>query len=91
METASVAEACQQAGVPLLAVRAVSDGATMPLPVPFAEWFDLRRQCPRRWGLLKYLALHPDRVSPFADFLRGLAPARRSLADFLARFLEQPS
>jgi len=91
METASVAEACRAAGVPLLAVRAISDGATTPLPVPFAEWFDVRRQCPRRWGLLKYLALHPERVSPFVHFVRGLAPARGALADFLTRFLKQPS
>jgi adenosylhomocysteine nucleosidase len=91
METAAVAEACHTAGVPLLAVRAISDVATTPLPVPFAQWFDLRRQRPRRWTLLKYLVLHPERVSPFAQFLRGLAPARRSLADFLTRFLGQPS
>ncbi len=91
METAPVADACHAAGVLLLAVRAISDGASTALPVPFAEWFDLRRQRPRRWGLVKYLMLHPDRVGPFACFLRGLAPARVALADFLVRFLGQPS
>ncbi len=91
METAAVAEACLGAGVPLLAVRAISDGAMTPLPVPFAEWFDLTRQRPRPWGLVKYLVRHPERVSPFARFVRGLAPARHALADFLSRFLGQPS
>jgi adenosylhomocysteine nucleosidase len=91
METAPVAEACRAAGVPLLAVRAISDEAGTPLPVPFAEWFDLGRQRPRIWTLLKYLARHPGQVSPFASFVRGLAPARQALADFLVRFLGQPA
>ena len=87
METAAVAEACRAAGVPLLAVRVISDPASVPLPVPFAEWFDVQRQCPRRWGLVKYLMLHPNRIGPFADFIRGLKPARRALTDFLLRFM----
>lgn len=91
METAPVAEACQTAGVPLLAVRAISDEAGTPLPVPFPEWFDLDRQRPRVLGLLRYLVTHPGRVGPFASFVRGLSPARQALADFLTRFLGQPS
>jgi nucleoside phosphorylase len=90
METAPVAEACQAAGVPLLAVRAISDEAGTPLPVPFPEWFDMRRQRPRVFGLLKYLITHPGRIGPFASFVRGLSPARQALADFLTRFLAQP-
>ncbi len=91
METAAVADACRAAAVPLLAVRAISDSVTTALPVPFEVWFDPARQCPRRWRLLGHLLRHPERVSPFANFLRGLAPARRSLTDFLTRFLAQPS
>lgn len=91
METAAVAEACAAAGIPMLSVRAISDAADASLPVPFAEWYDLQRQRPRRWALLRYLLRHPERVGPFADFIRGLAPARRALADFLIRFLQQPS
>ena len=91
METAAVADACRDAGVPLLAVRAISDAAATPLPVPFAHWFDLPKQRPRPWGLVKYLARHPSRIGPFAGFVRDLAPARQALADFLSRFLSQPS
>ncbi len=91
METAAVAEACHATGLPLLAVRAISDGATTALPVPFAEWFDPHRQQPRPWGLVKYLAAHPAGVVPFARFVRGLVPARQALSDFLTRFLGQPS
>jgi adenosylhomocysteine nucleosidase len=91
METAAVAEACRLAGVPLLAVRAISDGVTTPLPVPFGQWFDLGRQRPRPWALLKYLLRHPESIGPFTHFVRGLSPARRAMADFLARYLRQPS
>ena len=91
METAVVAEACRVAGVPLLAVRAISDAADTALPMPFEEWFDLASQGPRRWRLLKYLACHPGQIRLFAQFVRGLAPARRALTDFLVRFLEQSS
>jgi adenosylhomocysteine nucleosidase len=90
METASVAEACHAAGVPLLAVRAISDDVTTPLPVPFDEWFDLRRQRPRPWALVKYLLRHPESIRPFTHFVRGLAPARQAMADFLDRYLRQP-
>jgi len=87
MESETVAAACRAAGVPLLVVRTISDPAGAPLPVPFADWFNLDGQKPRVFGLLKYLARHPARIGPFAGFVRGLAPARRALADFLVQFL----
>ena len=88
MESAAVAAACRAAAVPLLVVRAISDPVGAPLPVPFAEWFDIERQRPHVTGLLKYLAFHPSRLFPFASFVSGLAPARQALAEFLVRFLE---
>jgi hypothetical protein len=88
MESEAIAAVCRAASVPLLVVRSISDPAGAPLPVPFAEWFDLGRQRPRVARLLKYLAFHPSRIGPFAHFVRGLAPARKSLATFLVRFLE---
>jgi adenosylhomocysteine nucleosidase len=88
MESEAVAAACRAAAVPLLVVRTISDPAGTPLPVPFAEWFDLERQRPRVVGLVKYLAFHPDRIGPFAHFVRSLTPARQALAEFLRRFLE---
>jgi adenosylhomocysteine nucleosidase len=89
MESETVAEACRAAGVPLLVVRTISDPADVPLPVPFAHWFDVAQQRPRTLGLIKYLAFHPDRIAAFAGFVRGLTPARHSLADFLVQFLNQ--
>ena len=87
METASVAAACARAGVPLLAVRAISDSALEPLPVPFAEWFDLAAQRPRPLALVRYLADHPAQISPFASFVRSLTPARQAFTRFVSAFI----
>ena len=89
METASVAAACAAADVPLLAVRAISDAAGEPLPVPFAEWFDLAAQRPRPFALVKYLALHPAQVAPFIRFVRGLTPARQAFTRFVCAFIAE--
>jgi adenosylhomocysteine nucleosidase len=87
MESEAIASQCRLSQVPLLVVRVISDPAREPLPVPFADWFEIDRQRPNVFGLLKYLALHPGRIGPFAHFVRGLAPARRHLAEFLVTFL----
>lgn len=91
METGSIAAACARADVPLLAVRAISDSALEPLPVPFAEWFDLAAQRPRPLALLRFLARHPAQISPFARFVRGLTPARRAFTRFITDFITRSS
>jgi adenosylhomocysteine nucleosidase len=88
METTVVAEACASAGVPFLALRVISDEAAQPLPVPMPHWFDLRRQRPRPFGLVCYLASHPSRILPFTRFVRGLPGARRHLAACLSNLLQ---
>lgn len=87
METASIAAACERSGVPLLAVRAISDCARDPLPVPFPEWFDLEAQRPRPITLVKFLARHPAQIRPFARFVHGLTPARQAFTRFLTDFI----
>jgi adenosylhomocysteine nucleosidase len=87
METASVAAACTAAGVPMLAVRAISDAAGETLPVPFAEWFDLAAQRPRPLALVKYLAFHPAQITPFTRFVRGLTPTRQAFTHFVSAFV----
>lgn len=83
METAAIAEACRDCSIPLLSVRAISDRADQSLPVPFAVWFDARRQAPRAGALLAFLLRHPARVRPFAAFVRGIPRARKKLAAYL--------
>jgi adenosylhomocysteine nucleosidase len=90
METASVAEACRAADVPLLAVRVISDDFSTPLPVPYAEWFDAARQRPQPGQLLCYLLRHPGSIGPFLTFLRGLRRARHNLSGFLLKILHEP-
>jgi adenosylhomocysteine nucleosidase len=87
METEPIAAACSAAGVPLLSVRAISDAASQPLPVPFEHWFDLARQRPRPVALVSYLARHPSRIAPFARFVRGLPSARLALTGYLVDLL----
>jgi adenosylhomocysteine nucleosidase len=87
METEAIAAACDAARVPLLSVRAISDPASQPLPVPFEHWFDLDRQRPRPVALVSYLARQPSQIVPFARFVRGLSPARLALTGYLVDLL----
>ena len=87
METAWIAEACRAAGVPLLALRVVSDDAHTDFPVPAAVMFDQKKQRPRVVALPLWLLAHPGRIAPFVRFVRGLAPARRRLTDALEKIV----
>lgn len=91
METSAIAGECAKSGVPMLAVRVISDCAATPLAVPFACSYDLVRQRPRPLRLTVFLAGHPSRIAPFARFVAGLAPARRALTHFLHSLIEGPS
>jgi hypothetical protein len=70
-------------------VRAISDGASDPLPVPLPAWYDLQAQRPRPAVLVGYLLTHPGAILPFIRFLRGLPAAQRALAEFLNAFLAE--
>ena len=87
METGWIADACARAGVPLLAVRVVSDAAGQSFPVPNAVLFDAVRQRPRYVALPMWLLWHPWRIVPFVHFVRGLGPARARLGRALGRLL----
>ncbi len=87
MESAAVFGAAMRARVPFLAVRAISDALDQPLPVPFRECYDLDRQRPRPFALLRFLQRNPRRIVPFMRFVHGLRPAGAALADFLVRFI----
>jgi len=89
METDAIAAICAERGVPLLAVRAISDRAADFLPVPLPAWYDLQRQRPRPLVLMGYLAGHPGAIGPFVRFLRGLSLARHKLAATLIQLTSQ--
>jgi adenosylhomocysteine nucleosidase len=87
METAAIAEACRGFGLPMLAVRGISDIAAESLPVPFGVWFDPEKQSPRALALLTYLARHPSRIQPFVHFVKGIDHARHRLTEYLMELI----
>lgn len=89
METAAIAAGCETLSVPMLSVRAISDDARSPLPVPFPVWFDMEKQTPRPGALLAFLAAHPARILPFVRFVRGVNEARAQLTKYLLRLLAE--
>ena len=82
MESAHILAAASRRQVPVVAVRAISDGADEDLPVDFRQIADSRGHV-RVGGLLKELALHPHRLPLLVRFGRQSRAAAVSLADFL--------
>ena len=91
METSAVARICAKRNVPMLSLRAISDTASAPIPVPLTVSYDLARQRPRIAALLGFLARNPSRILPFTRFVRGLAPARAALTSAIVQILETES
>ncbi|MEI6351893.1 MAG: hypothetical protein WCP06_12400 [Verrucomicrobiota bacterium] len=87
METAAVAAFCMETGVPLLAIRAISDTASDELPVPFSVWFDEASQRPRPLALVWFLVRHPSRIPRFVRFVQTINRARRILTGALLELL----
>jgi adenosylhomocysteine nucleosidase len=83
MESAAIHRLCTERGIPVLAIRAISDTASQDLPVPIEAWFNPRTQRPRPAKLVFYLATHPLRIAPFARFVAGVGRAGKSLTKFL--------
>ena len=87
METETIAGACKNFCIPMLSVRAISDTASRSLPVPFAVWFDAKKQKPRVFALIRYLARNPRRIRPFVGFVKGIDLARSRLTDYLLELI----
>jgi adenosylhomocysteine nucleosidase len=87
METATIAQVCAEAGVPMLAIRVISDDAQNTLPVPGHLLWDLEAQKPPIGRLLWYLLRHPGRIGPFMRMIRSLGPARARLTETLRLLL----
>ena len=80
METSAIAAVCAEAGVPMQIVRAISDTAHAPLPIPFSVSYDLATQKPRPLAVIRYVLDHPETAIPLGFFIRDLATARAALA-----------
>ena len=88
METSAIAAVCGAHRVPLLSLRAISDTASAHIPVPLHVSYDLKKQRPRIFALLAFLAGNPSRILPFARFVRGLTPARAALTTEIIALLQ---
>jgi adenosylhomocysteine nucleosidase len=86
MESAAVLRRAAEAGVPALALRAISDRADESLPLDFELCFDSHGQF-HLARLLLLLARHPRAVGPLTRVGRQSASAGRSLTGFLGDHL----
>jgi adenosylhomocysteine nucleosidase len=89
METALIFDACSRRGIPMLALRGISDAARDQMPVPFSVWFDASKQKPRIAALLWRLALHPFKIPGFTQFVKGISFTRLRLTDAIAQAVEK--
>lgn len=87
METRFIAQACGQAMVPMLSVRAITDTPDLPFPTPPAVLFDIDRQKTNPARLLVHLARHPATIPRLIAFARRVAFARRSLTNALEQII----
>ena len=83
METETVAGLCRERGIPLVALRAISDTAGDAMPVPLEVVFDMEAQRARPGRLGLFLLTHPRRSFRFCRFVWQLSRASAALAAVL--------
>jgi purine-nucleoside phosphorylase len=84
METEAVAEIVGERQIPFMAVRAITDEYSPPLPTgALAAGFDASKGHATPLRLLGYLATRPREIAPLRKFVRDLSLARKNLTTFL--------
>ena len=89
METVGIARVAAEQGIPLLALRAVSDGPLAPLPFNLEEILDEEDNL-RPGKLLKIVLRHPAGILNSIRMQRNMKLAARNAALALAAVLRQP-
>jgi adenosylhomocysteine nucleosidase len=87
METEFIARACVAPGIPLLALRVITDTPTQPLPAPPSVLFDIQRQRTHIAVLAKFFLAHPRRMPGLIQFARRISRARKTLSNALVRIV----
>src|SRR5262249_18317213 len=87
METGAVAAVCHQPGFPLLPLRAISDSAREPFPMPPSVLFDIERQRASYCRLISYLLRHPGSISGMVRFARQTSTTRDVLTDAIVELI----
>src|SRR5262245_30913980 len=89
METESIARVCAVHGIPLLALRIITDTPTQPFPAPPHVLFDIQQQRTHIAALAKFFLAHPRRMPGLIQFARRIARAKKVLAHALAAIVRQ--
>jgi len=89
METEFIARACVSHGIPLLALRVITDTPTQPFPAPASVLFDIQRQRTQIAVLAKFFLAHPRRIPGLIQFARRISHAKKVLAHALAAIVRQ--
>lgn len=90
METEFIAQACREASIPLIAVRAISDTPAQPMPAPPHVLFDLAAQKTKPATLALHVAKHPASLLRLIAFARRIATTRQRLTWALATLVQDP-
>ena len=88
MESATIAAACQERGIPMLSLRVISDTPRSPFPLPAHVLFDIPRQRTVARRLVSYLVAHPTSMIRLIRFSRRISGVRARLATALEKLLE---
>jgi hypothetical protein len=89
METEFIARACAAQGIPLLALRVITDTPTQPFPAPPSVLFDIQQQRTQLAVLAKFFLAHPTRMPGLVQFARRIARARNILANALVAIVNK--
>ena len=87
METEFIARACAVHGIPLLALRVITDTPTEPFPAPPSVLFDIQRQRTHVVLFAKFFLAHPRRMPGLVQFARRIVRARKTLSNSLVRIV----
>ena len=87
METEFIARACAIHGIPLLALRVITDTPTQPFPGPPGVLFDIQRQRTHIAVLAKFFLAHPRRMPGLIQIARRISRARKTLSNALVRIV----
>jgi nucleoside phosphorylase len=87
METESIARACAAHGIPLLALRVITDTPRETFPAPPKVLFDIERQRTHALKLATFFLAHPKRIPRLIAFARRIARARKTLAEALVEVI----
>jgi adenosylhomocysteine nucleosidase len=90
METAGIAQVAAEKGIPLLSLRAISDGPRAPLPFNLGEMMDEDANL-RVGKMLKFVICHPGIVLQAQQLMRNTSIATDNAAIALIAALSQPA